>query len=278
MRDAGDLICDALRRLPWRPRACPAVRARAGRRRPGTRARPPRSLVRRARRRRADGGRPTRVHRAAVPRRGRRARGDRACRARPSSAARGHRCPPTVACAAALAARRLLGRQTPPGEGECRPTGRAGGGEVEFWRCANDRAQAQSVAADVERLIAREGVAPGAIAVIVPSSPREGQAVAVALEERAIAYRLVGEAAFFQRAEIRDLLAWLRLLAVPSDAGAVVRALARPPIELRAVDIRPVHADRAAPPAGHGRRALAAADQVAARCHARRRASGSACS
>ena len=43
--------------------------------------------------------------------------------------------------------------------------------------------------------------------------------------------------AFFQRAEVRDLLAWMRLLADPSDASAVVRALARPPIELRSVDI-----------------------------------------
>src|SRR6185369_7184380 len=42
---------------------------------------------------------------------------------------------------------------------------------------------------------------------------------------------------FFQRAEIRDVLAWLRLLADPSDAPAVVRALARPPIELRSVDL-----------------------------------------
>ena len=113
----------------------------------------------------------------------------------------------------------------------------APGGEVAFWRCANDRAQAQAVAADIERLIAREGVAPKQIVVIVPAVAREGQAVAVALEERAVTHRLVGEAAFFQRAEIRDLLAWLRLLADPSDAAAVVRALARPPIELRSVDI-----------------------------------------
>src|SRR5205823_816801 len=56
-------------------------------------------------------------------------------------------------------------------------------------------------------------------------------------EERAVPNRVVGEAAFFQRAEIRDVLAWLRLLADPSDAPAVVRALARPPIELRSVDI-----------------------------------------
>ena len=109
--------------------------------------------------------------------------------------------------------------------------------EVRFWRCTNDRAQAQSVASDVERLIGRDGVEPGRIAVLVPGTFREGQAVAVALEERAVAHRLVGEAAFFQRAEIRDVLAWLRLLADPSDAAAVVRALARPPIELRSVDI-----------------------------------------
>jgi DNA helicase II / ATP-dependent DNA helicase PcrA len=111
------------------------------------------------------------------------------------------------------------------------------GGEVEFWRCANDRAQARSVAADIEQLIGRQGVQPGQIAVIVPEVAREGQALGVALEERAVPHRLIGEAAFFQRAEIRDVLAWLRLLADPSDAGAVVRALARPPIELRSVDI-----------------------------------------
>jgi DNA helicase-2/ATP-dependent DNA helicase PcrA len=108
---------------------------------------------------------------------------------------------------------------------------------VVFWRCANERAQAQSVAAEVERLIARDGADPGRIAILVPETTREGQAVSVALEERAVPHRLIGEVAFFQRAEVRDLLAWLRLLADPGDAPAVVRALARAPIELRSVDI-----------------------------------------
>jgi DNA helicase-2/ATP-dependent DNA helicase PcrA len=111
------------------------------------------------------------------------------------------------------------------------------GGRVEFWRAANERAQAQAVAADVERLTGREGMGAERVAILVPAVAHEGQAVAVALEERAVPHRLVGEAAFFQRAEIRDLLAWLRLLADPADAAAVVRALARPPIELRSVDI-----------------------------------------
>jgi DNA helicase II / ATP-dependent DNA helicase PcrA len=115
------------------------------------------------------------------------------------------------------------------------PAGREGA--VEVWRCANERSQAQSVAVDIERLVARDGQPPGEIAVLVSDINHEGQALAAALEERAIPCRLVGEAAFFQRTEIRDVLAWLRLLADPTDAAAVVRALARPPVELRSVDI-----------------------------------------
>ena len=40
-----------------------------------------------------------------------------------------------------------------------------------------------------------------------------------------------------ERPEVRDVLAWLRLLVDPHDAAAVVRALARPPIELRQVHL-----------------------------------------
>jgi RecB family exonuclease len=43
--------------------------------------------------------------------------------------------------------------------------------------------------------------------------------------------------AFLKRAEVRDVLAWMRLLVDPHDAAAVVRALARPPIELRQVEL-----------------------------------------
>jgi DNA helicase-2/ATP-dependent DNA helicase PcrA len=109
-------------------------------------------------------------------------------------------------------------------------------GEVRLWRCANERAQAQAVATAIERLV-REGAAPGRIGVLVRSVRSEGQELAVALEERAVPYRLAGAAAFFGQAEVRDVLAWLRLLVNPGDAGAVVRALSRPPIELHGVDL-----------------------------------------
>ena len=42
---------------------------------------------------------------------------------------------------------------------------------------------------------------------------------------------------FLGRPEVRDVIAWLRLLVDPQDASAVARALARPPVELRQVDL-----------------------------------------
>ncbi|MFZ0041519.1 MAG: ATP-dependent DNA helicase [Solirubrobacteraceae bacterium] len=145
------------------------------------------------------------------------------------------RCPPRIwrAARAVLADARHVSPSDPSDAADAATDA----GEVELWRCANERSQAQAVAVDIEQLVGREGLAPGRVAVLVPEVTLEGQAVSVALEERAIPHRLVGEAAFFQRAEIRDVLAWLRLLADPTDAGAVVRSLARPPIELRSVDI-----------------------------------------
>ena len=69
---------------------------------------------------------------------------------------------------------------------------------------------------------------------------REGRLVAAALEERSVPFRFAGDAAFFQRPEVRDVLAWLRMLADPGDAAAVVRALTRPPVDLRSVDLAKV--------------------------------------
>src|SRR5204863_3533061 len=110
-------------------------------------------------------------------------------------------------------------------------------GEVLFWRSRSERAQAQQVAAEAERLITSEGVSPEDVCVLVRSVRDEGPALAASLEERGVPFQLSGAAAYFQRAEVRDVLAWLRLLADPGDSGAVVRAISRPPIELRSVDI-----------------------------------------
>ncbi|HEV2818891.1 MAG TPA: ATP-dependent helicase, partial [Solirubrobacteraceae bacterium] len=140
-----------------------------------------------------------------------------------------HRCPEAILRAAeavVTSAHPRLGLRT-----HGRP-----GGSVRFWRCASERAQAQAMAGEVEQVL-REGTPPQRVGVLVGDVRVDGQAVALALEERAVPHRLVGAGALFQRAEVRDVLAWLRLLVDPTDAGATVRALARPPIELRSVDL-----------------------------------------
>jgi DNA helicase II / ATP-dependent DNA helicase PcrA len=108
--------------------------------------------------------------------------------------------------------------------------------EVRFWRCGNERAQAQALAREVERLIAA-GTAPEGICAVVADAGADGGPVAAAMEERGIPFHLAGPAALFQRPEVRDAIAWLRVLADPDDSPAAARALTRPPVELRSGDL-----------------------------------------
>src|SRR3954451_4722323 len=112
-----------------------------------------------------------------------------------------------------------------------------GGSIVRFWRSTTERAEAQAAAREIEHLLAAGEVRPEAVCVIVGWGWREARLAAAALEERAVPFRFAGDAALFQRPEVRDVLAWLRMLADPTDSAAVVRALTRPPVELRSLDL-----------------------------------------
>ncbi|HEX2387973.1 MAG TPA: ATP-dependent DNA helicase, partial [Solirubrobacterales bacterium] len=120
------------------------------------------------------------------------------------------------------------------------PIARDGDGDgapVRFWRCANERAEAQAVAREIEHRLAAGESRPEDICVLTGASARESRLIAAALEERNVPFRSSGSAAFFGRPEVRDAIAWLRVLADPNDSAAVVRALTRPPVELRSVDL-----------------------------------------
>ncbi len=73
--------------------------------------------------------------------------------------------------------------------------------------------------------------------MLIDDPAARGGAVAAAMEERGIPFHLSGPAALFQRPEVRDAIAWLRVLADPADSAAAARALTRPPIELRSADL-----------------------------------------
>ncbi|HEY6731593.1 MAG TPA: ATP-dependent DNA helicase [Solirubrobacterales bacterium] len=108
--------------------------------------------------------------------------------------------------------------------------------QLSFWRCTNERAQAQAVARAIEHLVAA-GSAADEICILVADPAKQGGSMAAAMEERGIPFHLAGPAALFQRPEVRDAIAWLRVLADPDDSAAAARALTRPPVELRSGDL-----------------------------------------
>jgi len=108
--------------------------------------------------------------------------------------------------------------------------------KVRHWRCSNERAQAQAVAREAEHLLAG-GAPPASISVLIGDPAAQGGAISAAMEERGIPFHMAGPAALFQRPEVRDAIAWLRVLADPEDSPAAARALTRPPVELRSADL-----------------------------------------
>lgn len=106
---------------------------------------------------------------------------------------------------------------------------------VAFWVCENQRAEAQAAAREIEMLLSN-GLPGGEICVAL-ADPRSEREVAAALTERHIPFRSIEGRGFLSRAKVRDAIAWLRLLADPTDGPAAVRVLGRAPIELRSVDV-----------------------------------------
>ncbi len=96
-------------------------------------------------------------------------------------------------------------------------------GSIAVW---DGPEEARLVGERIERLL-REGVLPTEIAILVRASFQTRE-----FEDRFIAiglpYRIVGGFRFYERAEVRDALAYLRLVAQPDDALAFERIVNTP--------------------------------------------------
>jgi superfamily I DNA/RNA helicase len=93
--------------------------------------------------------------------------------------------------------------------------------------CSTPEAEAAHVAREIRRLTRDERVRPSEIAVLYRSN---GQArpVEEALREQGIGYRLVGGQQFFERKEVKDVLAYLKLALHPRDEIALRRIVNYP--------------------------------------------------
>jgi ATP-dependent helicase/nuclease subunit A len=107
----------------------------------------------------------------------------------------------------------------------------SGGAAVSVVMAADPRREAQLVAAQVRRLV-EAGRRPGQIAILAHSVkllPREFEEE---LRAQGVPYVTTGGSGFFDREEVKDVLALVRLVADPMDDGALTRALQGPIVRL----------------------------------------------
>ncbi len=105
-----------------------------------------------------------------------------------------------------------------------RPEGDGPAVVVRGYRSAS--AEARGIVEIVSGLVA-DGVPPGEIAVFYRYNALSRQ-VEDALVRSGIPYKVIGGVRFYERAEIKDLLAYARLLVNPKDEVAARRAMTRP--------------------------------------------------
>lgn len=107
------------------------------------------------------------------------------------------------------------------------------GPPIRVLRCADDQVEAERVAAEI--VFRQQSTrAPWSDFAILYRGNHQSRALEQALRLAGVPYRVVGGTGFFERAEVKDLLAWVRLVANPDDDAAFLRAIKAPPREVGA--------------------------------------------
>ncbi|MCB1866790.1 MAG: UvrD-helicase domain-containing protein [Chromatiales bacterium] len=91
----------------------------------------------------------------------------------------------------------------------------------------DDDDEAERVVADLQYRCFTESLRPGAFAILYRGN-HQARAFERALRAKGVRYRLSGGQSFFERAEVRDFMAYLRLVANPDDDNAFLRIVNTP--------------------------------------------------
>ena len=106
-------------------------------------------------------------------------------------------------------------------------TRRRGGEQVTLLAAADERDEAEWVVRELERRSAAGEHRYADMAVLYRTNS-QSRALEEAFRRAGIPYRLIGAISFYERREVKDLLAYLRLVANPSDDEAFLRAVSVP--------------------------------------------------
>ncbi len=102
------------------------------------------------------------------------------------------------------------------------------GDPIRLYVATDDKDEVAEMGRTVLRLVKTSGVPAEDVAVLFRANS-QCRALEQALRERAIPYKVMGTRSFFDRREIRDLLAFCRVAVNPKDDGAWLRIANTPP-------------------------------------------------
>jgi ATP-dependent DNA helicase Rep len=105
------------------------------------------------------------------------------------------------------------------------------GDNVRVWACRNAEHEAERVAAEINYLKQAKEIPWGEFAILFRGN-HQSRPLEKALQLLRIPYHLTGGTAFLDRGEVKDALAWLRVLANPDDDAAFLRAITSPKREV----------------------------------------------
>jgi DNA helicase-2/ATP-dependent DNA helicase PcrA len=111
--------------------------------------------------------------------------------------------------------------------GKTLTTRRRGGETVTLLAAADERDEAEWVARELERRSAAGDWQYAEMAVLYRTNS-QSRALEEAFRRAGIPYRLIGAISFYERREVKDLLAYLRLIANPNDDEAFLRSVTVP--------------------------------------------------
>jgi len=101
-------------------------------------------------------------------------------------------------------------------------TAQQGGEAVTLLTAADERDEAEWLAGEVARRVAEADVPYDGVAILYRTNA-QSRPLEEAFRFRGIPYRLVGAVSFYERREVKDVLAYLRLVANPADDEAFAR-------------------------------------------------------
>ena len=103
----------------------------------------------------------------------------------------------------------------------------ADGERIRVWECRDAAHEAERVAGEIHFLGTARKVEWGECCILFRGN-HQSRALEKALQQLRIPYHLSGGTAFLDRGEVKDALAWLRLIANPEDDAAFLRAVQSP--------------------------------------------------